>query len=309
MTTKTQNPQPPLDIGVHLRWLQAYNPGFENQLRDFGRDLLLTGNGVAVASTVLVLGGLAMAALLGLRRSRVDVVTGVALALVLSATVVVFAASTPTFLTPTLDYGLRWTSPAGMFTWLALGWSLVVLLRPARWRAMPRLRGGVVNHPASASFMALVITAILAVGVATGPYTDADVFPWAYRPARTVASLVGARLPRQRSVLVRASTLIGGPFQTAIIYRLRRTGYRVVAPSDAFAANLSQRLGAYYSPGAVHSTPRRYDDVLFVDVRSGPVPRIGRVLARVPLHGAPRDPYVKNSNPPTTITVSVAPGP
>jgi hypothetical protein len=297
-------------IGIWPRWLQSYNPGFENQLRDFARNLLLTGNGVAVGSTVLVLGGLAMVALLGLRRRRPDVVAGAALALMLSGAVVVFAASTPASLSSTLDYGLRWTSPAGMFTWLVLGWSLAALLRPTRWRAVRRLTtSAAVRRPVSTSVIALAITSMLAFGVAIGPQSDADVLPWAYQPARAVASLLTARLHRQRAVLVRASSPFEGVFETAIIYRLRRSGYRVVAPSDVFSANLSQRLGAYYSPGGVDSTPRRYDDVLLIDVRNGPVPHGGRLLFRVSLRRAPRDPFVKNEPRPTAITVSITSAP
>jgi hypothetical protein len=290
-------------IGIWPKWLRPYTA--VDPARDQARELVVTPNALAIASSVLILGALAIVALVGIRRRRPNVATGAALALVLNGAVVVAVASTPSRLNPALYYGLRWTSPAGMFTWLVLGWCLAEVLRPTSWRAVNALRTLAVRRSASTALIGLTITAMLGFAVATGPQSDDDILPWAYRPARTVEALVGARLPRERAVLVRASSPIGGfPFQTAIIYRLRQLGYRVVAPNDVFS-NLAQRLGAYYSPGG--TADRRYDDVLLVDVTSALVPSGGHVLVRVPLRGAPRDPDVKNEPPPTAVTVSVTP--
>jgi hypothetical protein len=280
--------------GVWPRWLRGYSPGVEV------RDLLSAPNGVAVASSVLIVGGLLIVALLGLRRRRRDVVTGASLALALNGAVLAATTSIPTSLI-FRDYALRWTSPAGMFSWLVLGWSLVVL-RPTSWSAAraPRILAAV-RRPASASLIGLTITAMLAVGVATGP--QSDTLRWAYEPARTTTALVSARLPRQHAVLVAAgSSITGYVFQQAIIYRLRRQGYRVVAPKGD-----TQRLGAYYSPDG--PTGPRYDDVLLVDVSNKRVPRGGHVIAHVPLHGAPGEFGAGAQPPPTALTIWVLPAP
>jgi hypothetical protein len=252
---------------------------------------------------VLILAGLLIVALLGLRRRRPDVVTGAALALVLSGAVVVGTASLPGLLL-LRDYALRWTSPAGMFIWLVLAWSLAVPLRATRWGVVDRLTLAAVRRRAFASLIALTITATLAVVVATGAESDPD--RWAWRPARAVASRLGARLPSQHTVLVRASSLTTYAFQTAIIYRLRRQGYHVVAPSGALAFDLSQRLGSYYS------AHRRPDDVLLVDVSNKPLQHCGRVIAHVPLHGPTGGGAFSgpvNEPPPTSVTVTVLPAP
>jgi hypothetical protein len=265
-------------IGIPPRWLRSYS----TPRLDFP---LFNPNRVAVSSCVLILGALTILALLGLRRRRFDVVTGAALALVLSGAVVVFTASTPPRLFLQLTYGLRWASPAGMFTWLVLGWSTAALLRPARSRAADAPSAlAAFRWRASAYLAGLAITAIIAIEAATGPQSDFDSFPWAYRPAGTITSRIVARLPHQRAVLVRGGN-IGAVFQTAVIYHLRREGYRVVAPTDEFG-NLAQKLGAYYSPGGIGTTDRRYDDVLLVDLTNKPVPRGARVIARVAVAGA-----------------------
>jgi hypothetical protein len=285
-------------IGVPPRWLRTYSSGGEV------RDLLSAPNRVAIASSVLILGALLVVGLVGLRRRRNDVVAGAALALAVSASIVVVAASLAG-LTVFRDYALRWSSPAGMFVWLVLGWSLTALLRPASWPAVRRTRTlAVVRRPAIVPVSLLALTAILAGVAATGPVSDSDTLPWAYRPARAVTSLLPGRLPRQQAVEVRGSSFLAYTFETAIIYSLRRDGYRVVAPSEDAALDLSERLGSYYSPGGLGATPRRYDDVLLVDLANAPVTG-GRVIARVALHGAP----ALGQPAPTMMTVVVSSAP
>jgi hypothetical protein len=289
-------------IGVVPRWLRSYSSvGVEL------RDVAFPPSAVAVVSTVLILGALLIVGAVGLRRRRADVVAAAALALAVSAALVVATASLPAPLI-LREYALRWSSPAGMFCWLVLGWSLATVLRPMRWRAAQALTAWpAVRRQASASVIGVTITAIVAVVVASAP--ESDSLRWTYRPARRVASLLAARLPRSRSVLVEVSSWSGFQIQWGIIYRLRRGGYRVVAPSEALSLNLSQRLGAYYSPGGTGGAPRRYQDVLLIDVGNQPAPRQGRVIARVALHGAPAGLGALNAPPPTAVTVSVFPAP
>ncbi len=292
-------------IGIWPRWLQTYNPGYEDQLRDFAHDLLHTGDAVAIASTLVVLGALALNALRGLRRGRADVVAGAVLALLLSVAIVVFAASTSVGLTSTLDYGLRWTSPAGMFIWVVLGWSSVTLAPRGQWSISPPAgRWLVARHPTITSLAGVAMTIALGLGVANGPASDADVFPWAYRPARAIGSLLTARVPRNRVVVLQTMQPIeAGAFETSTIYRLRKSGYRVQVPDEPFSP--LPRLGASYSAGGAAAIARSHDDVLSIGVAYASGPDNAELL-RVPLRGAPRDPYAKHAAAPTMLTVQVA---
>ena len=243
----------------------------------------------SVVSCVLILGAVAIAGLVGLRRRRTDVVVAAALALVLAAAVAVVIASTPTRLIFSLEKVARLASPAGMFIWLVAAWSLATLAPRPRWRS---------DRPLV--LVGAAATAIVAAIVATTQQPD----DWetTYRPAEAVGSRVSAELSRDRTVFVLA---VGGfptfAFQTAMVYRLRRDGVTVVTGSNAELAAV-RRLGPDYAPE--RHPP---DDVLVIDDRQQPArfPR-ARVLARIRVEGEQAS-TTSRASLPFTITVTLVP--
>jgi hypothetical protein len=283
-------------VGVPPWWLR-----YPTTRHVGGRFFELAGapSAAAIASWVLILGGLCVVAPLGMRRRRPDVMAAAALALLLNGAIVVFTASTPRNLALSLDYGLRWAEPVGMFTWLVFGWSLAILLRPTRWQIVGGLRSRrTIVRPALVAFAASSITAIVAVLVTIN--AGSDVFQWSYRPVRSLTSSLVARLPRRSAVMVTAGSIPGDAAQEALVYQLRRSGYRVLAPSDL---GLAVKFGEYYS-----DEHQRYDTVLFVGDSNTPAPRGSRMIVSVPVHGAPPGAFTQQGKPPpTTLTASVLP--
>ena len=278
-------------LGVWPRWLRAYAPGAE--IREF-----LAPGGLAVVTALIILAGLVLAGVLGFRRRRRDLVAGSTLALGLSATVVVVAASLPVSLT-LRDYAMRWSSPVGMFAWTVLGWSLFVNRSALPRLSLVRARFNVPT-PMKA-VVALTVIGGLGVVAATGTSADSDTMRWAFAPARAAAAEISSRLGSRAAVLVRSSSFSAYSFQTAVIYDLRRDGYRVVAPNDSLQFLLADRLGSYYAEGGLSRAQRRSEAVLVIDVTRGHAAR-PRVLARVALPGAPA---FLGGPVPTELTVSV----
>jgi hypothetical protein len=233
-------------------------------------------------SALLVVGGLILVAAAGLRRGRRDVAAAGAIGLVLCAAVALVAASTPEEpgLVFTIAYTLRWASPAGMWIWLALGWSAAVLLAP---RA--DLRAPVLVRPA-----AVVAVAVVAAMVAArlGP----DLLERRYEPAAEVADEVRAQLTPGRPVSIEAS-LDAFDFQAALVYELRRRGEPVAAPS------LAPQLGGQY--GRDELAPER-----MVRMRHGsPEGGDGRLLARAPDNPQGGEP--RPGDPDHVLSVTLAP--
>lgn len=244
------------------------------------------------ASCLLVLVGLLVSAAAAARRRRIDVAAAAIAALGLCVAVVVATAGTPTrgggFFT--LAYSLWWTSPAGMWVWLILGFSLLTLMRPLsppRWRRFAL--------PAQAATLGgLVCVAAVVALVAIDQAPDAD--RAAYRPIAQVDTALRSVHPLREPVLVQ-STETNPPFvlsavdlEAAVTYSLRRAG--VAVKSDEW-----KLLGGAYQ---VDSQPIGS----VVTIRDGvqAAPPGGRVVAR--LHWASAGLPV-----PRAFTVTVAPGP
>lgn len=278
-------------VGAWPRWLRPYAPGAEI------RDLLAPGS-LSVITALLLVAGLIIVNVRGLRRGRREVVAGTTLALALSATIVVVAASLPVTLT-LRDYAMRWSSPVGMFAWVILGWSLFGT-RSTRAAPPPVQARFSIPSPVMA-VVALVAIGGLGVVAATGIAADSDTMRWAFSPARAAAADISSRLGSPGAVLVRSSSFSAYSFQTAVIYDLRRDGYRVVAPNDGLQFLLADRLGSYYAEGSLSRARRRSEAVLVVDVTRGRVAR-PRVLARAGLTDAPA---FLGGLVPTELTVSV----
>jgi hypothetical protein len=226
-----QSDEPTLGVGVGRRalfravgvppwWLR--HP--RSSLQRVG-DVSTHPDTLAIASTVLVLGGLVAVALLGWRRRRRDVVAAAVLALVLCAALVLTASSIPKTSFGSVGYALWWAMPAGMFAWLALAWSAAVLV-PAgglRTRRLPKVLG-------FAAGMALAA----AVGIVVAVSADPRAQP--FDQLREVTSSVDAALHDTDSARVDATFgdggfFVGRAFQFGTIYALRRQGLSVTAPA------------------------------------------------------------------------------
>jgi hypothetical protein len=266
-------------VGVPPWWLRPPR-GSLQRIADVSvfPSVLTTGSAAAVIAA------LAAVTLAGWRRRRRDVVAAGALGLTLCVALGLAVSSVPSSAFATLGYGLWWASPAGMFVWLALGWSVATLLAGARRRAAAPL-------PARAAPAVLIAVVAVSTAVAVGADRRDD----AYSQMRAVSDRLSAALPSGQPVQVEARTatdhFLAAGFQLGIVYALRHRGQPVTAPSVA------KLLGSRYG--------RMGGDVVVVDVDRRPDPG-ARVIARV--SADPRDPDNPFSKAPArrVITVSVA---
>ena len=303
-------------VGVLPWWLQAA-PSTHARIFDalYIRTDTLVRYGPSVLASglvVLILAGLLAAVVVGARRRRRDVAAAAAIGLVLCAGLVTSTAASPTShgLWLTISYTLLWAWPAGMWVWLALGFSVATL-----WRAPATvLRDPTTVRRFPAYVSIIVVGALAATGAAVAAVRsgggDADRAD--FSPARTLTARLDAGVPRSVTVLV--DSPVRSPFSLnapplwrpigTAIYALRRRGDRVLTP---FAFYLGE---PYYSPNN-----RRYD--LLLDIRSTSEPPItgGRVIARVPwgdvgivtatIESSPSPPPVC---PPAATALTSAPG-
>jgi hypothetical protein len=271
-------------VGVPPWWLRGPRSNPERFA-----DVVATPGIGSIVSCVLVLGGVALAGLVGLRRRRTGVVVAAALALALAAAVALAIAVTPHRLIFSLEKVARLASPVGMFVWLVPAWALVKLAPGPSWRWGAR---------SSLALAALGATALVAVTVATRQQPD----NWeeTYRPVDALAARIGDQLPRDRTVyVVPAGSFRTFAVQTALVYRLRREGFRVVTGSNAGLALVS-KLGRDYAPE--RHPP---DDVLLVDDLEQPARfRGSRVLARARITRDPGSGSAQASRArPITVTI------
>ncbi|MBA3262214.1 MAG: hypothetical protein H0T69_07060 [Thermoleophilaceae bacterium] len=242
-------------VGVTPQWLRSPQSPTHRTFEIFAP----VGAG-RVISTLAVLGGLAAVLLVGIRRRRTDVVTAASLALILCAALAIDTASFPNTPATIFSYAYAswWAIPAGMFVWLALGWSAATL-----WA--PRLRGRLPRRlPAGAGVgLGLGIVVIVSIVVVAGQSDDNA--RRLFGPTRTIEDGVAAALPHPGNVRVDAPTFV---FKTGVMQTLRRHGGRV--QTEDFV-----EFGRHY---ALRGGP--VDHV--VDIRQGLTPAPGgRVVAQV----------------------------
>jgi hypothetical protein len=282
-------------VGVPPWWLRAPR----GSLQRIG-DLSTSPSAASTVSAALVLAALAVALGAALRRRRPDVAAADALALVLCGALALAAASVPRSAFGTVGYGLWWGSVAGMWAWIALGWSAAVLL--------PRPRRAALARPRRAGAWGLAAVAAVAAAVAVGAGPRGDAYPGdeTYARMREVGERVRATAgggpagggPFHVDGAHGDDSFVGAGFELGIVYELRRAGAEVTAP-DRLARLLGPRYEAGEpAPGAL----------VHVAVDDAPRPP-GRVLARVTVD--PRDPDNPFSDAPPRRTVTVtlaAPG-
>ena len=174
------------------------------------------------------------------------------------------AGSTPQNSVTTLGYTLRWASPAGVWVWLALGWSAAVLLGPVRLPAIPR--------------RALVPALAVVAGVAGVAAAGVDLRDQPYGETTAMSDRIDSGAPGDRRIVLGIggnpdATFTGLSIQAGILYALRHDGREVAAGS---AANY---LGGKYRP-------QPGDRVVRIDFGGAP-PAGARVLARLPVVDSP----------------------
>lgn len=223
----------------------------------------------AAASATVVLWGLFVCALVGWRRRRPDVAAAAILALLLCAALAAVAASTPTrrILEQSLGYTMWWASPAGMFAWVVLGWSVVTLLPAPRRVPLARVARWALAAGAAAA---------LAGGTAVAVAGRSDQDRPEYRPIHTLVSDVLTALPPAvHTVRIGGSpSWVAFDFKGALIYAMRRHGLRPLT------LNGTRRLGSFYE-----ARGRGADATVSVWDRRPPR-RAGRVVVRIPLQSS-----------------------
>jgi hypothetical protein len=221
-------------VGVVPWWLSDPRSGIER----IG-DIAASPGAVAAASSLLVLAMLAISGVLGLRRRRLDVCAAAALGLVLSLAVAFDAATTPRSALVTLDYTLRWASPAGMCVWLLLGWSVLTLIGPIRTPVSGR-------GPALAGLAVAVAVAVV-VTISVDPLVEP------YDQMRAIRDRLAERIPDRGATRVDGTSFDALAFKAGAVYELRRAGKGVVA------TGAGQVLGDDYDPSAGYTRRLRID--------------------------------------------------
>lgn len=257
-------------VGVVPWWLRDPQFGLERIVEIRGDpDALATG------STLLMLAALVALAAIAWRRRRRDVAVAAALALAICAAVLLVIASTPEDSVATLAYSVRWVSPAGMWVWLVLGWSLAISLGAAR---LPVTRLEPARRLAPLALAVVVGVGVLAA--AAGGLRDEP-----YSQMRALADGVKAGLPADRPVRLVVSAapdavFMGLGIQSGILYELHTDGRDVAAPGVADYAEPSDEAA----------------QLLRIDVGTEP-PADGRVLARATVFQAREPQAVPTGQP------------
>jgi hypothetical protein len=250
-------------IGYRPWWL--HDPADRWSRKD---DVRRAAGSVRTATTVALLGALALVVVLGFVRRRRDVSAAAAIGLVLCAALAAEAAHTPVprVLSATLGYTMWWGSQVGMWVWLVVGWSAWLALTPRVRALAPRAR--LVAAPAAVSVLALAGAA--AAGAAVSRDEKPDEHLAVYRPIAALGTpLTRMFAPGQTVRLDGGLDVSPMPIKPALRYLLVRRGVRVLS-RGAF-----QRLGSYYEVDH-----RPYDATVYVRDRLGPPAAHATLVAR-----------------------------
>ncbi|HLI33215.1 MAG TPA: hypothetical protein VKU89_10835 [Solirubrobacteraceae bacterium] len=235
-------------------------------------------------SSALVLLALALAAYGGLRRGRSELVAGTIIALVLCMCFAWQGAATPRSSIDTLGYTLWWGSIVGMWTWLVLGYAASVLV--VRQLAM-RLGFSRIVHRRARRTGHLAGGVILLIGCsAVAAAQPPDAHRSEYALLHTIMRAIARRIPPGATVTLRREGVTAAPFEAGVKYALQLRGARVLEPANE--ADPARASGAYA--------------LVLADADTRAPDRLGTVIARLRLHGAPWLPGGSGSH---TLTVSL----
>jgi hypothetical protein len=215
------------------------------------------------------------------RRRELAAASLLALGLLLSLGVV--TASTPSggMLFAVVTYTLWWASPAGMFSWLVLGFGAVALLGRSHRLGMVLRRArseSAKPHLRSAPVFAASVVGIAAIGGVVAAGRKPDRLENAFDPAHAIVDGVRAQTGRGGTVLITGpQSEIVTDLKGAIAYGLRSSGIRFVASDPP-------GIGTRYDPAR-----RSHEHVLEVIDQSSGGRIEGRVIARAVLVDVPSD--------------------
>jgi uncharacterized membrane protein len=205
-------------IGVRPRWLRT-PPSYQDWKSELLGDAPLKG---AVSTVVLVV-GLLVALLIGLRRRDFALAAAGVVGVALCAGIYLVTASTPTDALANVPYTLRWVSPAGMAVWLVGGWSAVRLGAPVlrRWSVPPtRFR-----EFAGAAGLVLVLA------ISTVVLVRSDRLEQPYEVTRSLGDQLVADLPDRGTTRLEApiteALFLGAHEHGGLVSALRRAGRAV----------------------------------------------------------------------------------
>jgi hypothetical protein len=263
-------------VGVVPRWLRppGTTAGHLGPVSggDYGDtrlpDLWTPASTLAKTTGVLLLAALVLVAGFGARRRRRDLVAGALIGLVLCAALAAVVSETPLRTTNTLGYTLWWGSVAGMWVWLFLAWSALLLVRGRTRLARARLPG---YAPL------LGVAGVAAAGGAVAAAKPADTHEPFYRPTRDLAAGLDRALAPGRTVRLVAHGSQTVVIEPTIRYTLRRMHVR------ALGRYASRRPGAWYE-----LDHRRYSYIVSVNGNALARYRPFRVVARTTMTTAGR---------------------
>jgi hypothetical protein len=267
-------------VGVVPWWLRAPEVPFTRVV-----DLSVAPGWFAVVTTLLLVAALSVLAVVGGGRAPLDVAAAAAIGLVLCVSLVLVTSSTPRSSFATLGYSLRWGSPAGMWVWLAVGWSVATLAGLRERIGARRV------HPAAG------LAAVAAVGVVVAASEERREEP--YDQVETVGKRLDAALPADRAAVLGVAgkhdaTFMALGIESGTLYALRHDGRRVAIPDAAVY------LGSEYEPKGGEQPVR-------IDVGTE-APAENRVVARMPVvqDSDPADPFAPKAPPRWMLTVSLS---
>jgi hypothetical protein len=245
-----------------------------------------TPGGAQIGSAVLLLAALALVAVAGALRRRVDLCAAALIGLGMCLGLGADAANTPAspLLAGTLGYTMWWGSQLGFWVWLVVFWSLYCSLRWLCRIALPRLRALAGRAAPQLRPRAMIVATVLATlvgvaatggigaAVANGERPDSHVRE--YAPTTAIGRALVAAIPPGQTIDYRvgALDLATQPIEPAIRFWLVKHGDRPLASGSL------PRLGSYYE-----LYRRRYAWTVYLADGVGRRPHM-RLVARVRFH-------------------------
>ncbi len=232
-----------------------------------------------LGSALLVIGAGLVILLAAARQGRTDIAVAAALSLWLCLAVALVTSSLPSYerTTGLMRYSLSWASPAGMWVWVTLGWSVVTLILAGRTQRATPTDGDAARAPAPLFVPRLAVAALGLVAVASVWTASSSVARQEqdFATIGAAAERVKQELPSGQTVLMETTPeggFLAGDYLPPITYALRREGTEVMAPPT-----YARQLGASYRivPNASEWTVGLHEDPL-------PLRRGERVIFEVP---------------------------